>query len=132
MTGDYQLTISQMCEEFGVTPRTLRFYEARGLLSPERQGRNRLYSRRERGRLKLILRGRHFGFSLDEISDLLDLYEPGGENVDQLRKIVASGRERLEQMRAQRQELNELIAALEHQILETDELIGRKAASMKP
>ena len=127
MTGEDVLTISQMCDAFGVTPRTLGFYEARGLLAPLRAGRNRLYTRRERGRLKLILRGRRFGFSLDEICDLLNLYEPGGENSEQLRAIIDRARIRLSEMRTQQRELNELIEALEVQVRETTEFLGQMA-----
>ena len=67
------LTIREMCDAFDVTPRALRFYEAKELLFPMRQGQKRLYSRRDRARLKLILRGKRFGFSLEDIRQLLDL-----------------------------------------------------------
>lgn len=127
MPCDEYLTISQMCEAFQVTARTLRFYEARGLLAPTRQGQHRIYGRRERGRLKLIMRGRRYGFSLDDISSLLELYEPNGENFDQLTAALERGRERLAEMRNQQIELNELIASLEKQILEVEEIRQRLA-----
>ena len=73
MTEDRK-TIRQMCEEFDVTPRTLRFYEAKELISPLREGQKRLYGKRSQARLKLILQGKRFGFSLEEIRQLLDLY----------------------------------------------------------
>ena len=68
------MNIREMCAEFYVTPRTLRFYEAKELLFPVREGQRRLFTKRDRARLKLILRGKRFGFSLEEIRQLLDLY----------------------------------------------------------
>ena len=73
--SDELMTIRQMCDTFDVTPRTLRFYETKELVSPVREGQHRLYARRDRARLKLILRGKRFGFSLEEIRQLLDLYD---------------------------------------------------------
>ncbi|MGR3466994.1 MAG: MerR family transcriptional regulator, partial [Shimia sp.] len=67
------MTIREMCDHFDVTPRTLRFYEAKELLFPIRQGTRRLFTKRDRARLKLILRGKRFGFSLEELRQLLDL-----------------------------------------------------------
>lgn len=71
------MTIREMCDAFDVTPRTLRFYESRELIFPERRGQRRLYDRRDRARLTLILRGKRFGFSLEQIRQLLEFYEPG-------------------------------------------------------
>ena len=68
-------TITQLCREFGTTPRALRYYEEQGLLSPSREGQARIYTYRDRARLTLILRGKHVGLSLAEIRDILDLYE---------------------------------------------------------
>ena len=67
-------SIGELCAEFGVTPRTLRFYEYKELLAPVREGQRRLFTQRDRARLKLILRGKRFGFTLNELKDLLDLY----------------------------------------------------------
>ena len=78
------MTIREMCTAFDVTPRTLRFYEAKELLFPERQGQKRLFTKRDRARLKLILRGKRFGFSLEEIRQLLDLYHMGDQQQTQL------------------------------------------------
>ena len=94
MRDDDLLTIGQMCETFGVTPRTLRFYESRKLITPLRQGQLRLYSRRERGRLTLILRGRRFGFSLEEMRERLDLYDRDGQ-ATQLARTYAIAEKRL-------------------------------------
>lgn len=115
MTTDH-LTISDMCAEFGVTPRTLRFYEAKELLFPLRDGQKRLYTRRDRGRLKLILRGKRFGFSLEEMRQLLNLYDRGDARQEQLERTYAVGRERLAQMQRQRDELTEAITELREQL----------------
>ena len=74
---DTRLTIRQMCDLFDVTPRTLRFYEAKELLFPDRVGQKRFFTNRDCARMKLILRGKRFGFSLEEIRQLLDLYHAG-------------------------------------------------------
>jgi DNA-binding transcriptional MerR regulator len=109
-------TISEMCAEFGVTPRTLRFYEAKELIFPLREGQRRLFSRRDRGRLKLILRGKRFGFSLEEMRQLLDLYDRGDARQEQLSRTYEVARERLAQMQRQRDELDEAIAELREQL----------------
>src|SRR6478609_1545885 len=77
-------TIHQLVEEFGLTSRTLRFYEEKGLLSPARRGQDRLYSRRDRARLKLVLMGKSVGFSLEEVREMLDLYDLGDGQEKQL------------------------------------------------
>ncbi|KPQ07686.1 MAG: putative transcriptional regulator [Rhodobacteraceae bacterium HLUCCA12] len=110
------MTIRQMCDAFEVTPRTLRFYEAKELLFPVRNGQKRLYTRRDRGRLKLILRGKRFGFSLEEMRQLLNLYDRGDAQEEQLKRTYAVARERLAQMERQRDELNEAIEELRGQL----------------
>jgi len=110
------MTIREMCDTFGVTPRTLRFYEAKELLFPVRQGQNRLFSKRDRARLKLILRGKRFGFSLEEIRQLLELYDVGDQQETQLRETLVAGRKHMDDLLAQRDELNEAIAELNDQI----------------
>ena len=107
-----QMTIREMCDSFGVTARTLRFYEAKELLSPIRQGQKRLYGNRDRARLKLILRGKRFGFSLEDIRQLLELYEIGDQMHTQIRQSVERGLVRLGEMETQRRELDETIAEL--------------------
>ena len=110
------MTIREMCDAFEVTPRTLRFYEAKELLYPVRQGTKRLFTRRDRARLKLILRGKRFGFSLEDIRQLLDLYDPAEQNMGQLQRAVELGRERRAQMEAQRDELVIAIEEIGEQI----------------
>jgi DNA-binding transcriptional MerR regulator len=109
-------TIREMCETYEVTPRTLRFYESKELLSPIRQGNKRLFTRRDRARLKLILRGKRFGFSLEEIRQLLDLYDQDGGQQAQFERAYAAGRARLADMERQRDELIETIAELKEQL----------------
>ncbi len=70
------ITITELAEAFDITPRTLRFYESKGLLSPQRRGSTRLYSERDRVRLKLVLRGKRLGFSLEDITNIIELYDP--------------------------------------------------------
>lgn len=109
---DEMMTIRQMCDAFDVTPRTLRFYEAKELLFPERRGTQRLFTRTDRARLKLILRGKRFGFSLEHIRQLLAMYDRKGSNVAQLTAAQELAAERLRQMEAQRAELDVAIAEL--------------------
>lgn len=122
------MTIRQMCDAFDVTPRTLRFYEARELISPERRGQHRLYDRRDRARLKLILQGKRFGFSLEEIRQLLELYDPRGNNVAQLAATVEAARGRLSDMIRQQAELGQAITDLTTQIAETEHLLNARKA----
>jgi DNA-binding transcriptional MerR regulator len=110
--NDQTMTIREMCETFDVTPRTLRFYEAKELLFPVRQGQRRLFTRRDRARLKLILRGKRFGFSLEEIRQLLDLYDMGDQQETQLSKTYELAEKHLAAMEAQRAELDEAIGEL--------------------
>ena len=115
MTETY-MTIREMCDAFDVTPRTLRFYEAKELIFPRREGQKRLFSKRDRARLKLILRGKRFGFSLEEIRQLLDLYDLDDQQTTQLTRTYALGQDRLAAMIAQRDELNEAIDDLQEQL----------------
>ena len=110
------MTIREMCDAYGVTPRTLRFYEAKELLFPIREGQRRLFTKSDRARLKLILRGKRFGFSLEEIRQLLDLYNIGDQQATQLALTYEIGQKRLADMIKQRDELNEAIEDLTAQL----------------
>ena len=129
MTDD-TMTIRQMCDAFGVTARTLRFYEAKELLSPRRHGTRRLFTRQDRARLTLILRGKRFGFSLEDIRQLLDMYEPDGSNAAQLSRTFQLAEARLQQMEAQRAELDVAIAELKTEMDKTAVMLAgfRRAA----
>lgn len=109
--------IGEMAKSYGVTLRTLRFYEDKGLLDPKREGSTRLYTRRDRARLKLILLGRKVGFSLREVKQIMDLYDPSGPNAKQLKLALDKSEKQLSRLHKQR-------AVLEEAIGELGELIG--------
>ncbi|MFT7106197.1 MAG: DNA-binding transcriptional MerR regulator [Yoonia sp.] len=127
------LNIREMCEAFEVTPRTLRFYEAKELLFPVREGQKRLFTKRDRARLKLILRGKRFGFSLEEIRQLLDLYHMGDAQEAQLSKTYVIAERHLVDMEAQKAELEEAIGELKEQMAwgaaKLAKLANRKSAA---
>jgi DNA-binding transcriptional MerR regulator len=125
------LTIREMCAAFDVSPRTLRFYETKELLSPIRLGTRRLFTKQDRARLQLILRGKRFGFSLEEIRQLLDMYDRDGSNEAQLMRTYDIAKDRLAQMEAQRAELDVAIADLKTQLAEGAKALAafRKTAS---
>lgn len=119
------MTIREMCDAFEVTPRTLRFYEQKELLFPIRQGTKRLFTRRDRARLKLILRGKRFGFSLEDIRQLLDMYDrDANQQAAQLERTYDLAAERLRAMEQQRDELNEAIAELKAQMASGAEMLA--------
>lgn len=82
-------SIGELAKEFDVTPRAIRFYEAEGLLAPQREGQRRIYTARDRTRLKLTLRGKRLGLTLSEIRELIDMYEPGRDERPQLKRFLA-------------------------------------------
>ena len=110
------MTIREMCDMFEVTPRTLRFYEAKELIFPIREGTKRLFTKRDRARLKLILRGKRFGFSLEEIRQLLDLYDTDPSQQVQLARTYEVAQRHLKEMEEQRAELDVAIAELKEQM----------------
>ena len=117
-----RLTFKEMCAKFDVTPRTLRYYEYIELLQPDREGRSRFYSPRETARMVLILRGRRFGFSLEEIRQWLELYDAKG-TVEQFNAFVEMAARQLAELRRQQDELRETVAELEKLRSETQGLI---------
>ena len=125
------MTIREMCEAFAVTPRTLRFYEQKELLSPLRDGQRRLYSRRDRARLKLILKGKRFGFALEDIRRLLDMYDAGEGEAAQLARTYELAQARLATMEAERAVLDQSIADLKNQLAWGAEMLaaGRREAA---
>lgn len=110
MTDARLMTIREMCDAFDVTPRTLRFYEAKELLFPIRKGTRRLFTRQCRARLTLILRGKRFGFTLEELRQLLDLYDAG--SAAQLARTCDVAARHLAEMQSRRAELELAIAEL--------------------
>ena len=131
--ADDPMDIATMCRTFDVTPRTLRFYEAKGLLRPIRSGQKRLFTRSCRARLTLILQGKRFGFSLEEIRELLELYDLGDRQVTQVARARDVGRQRLATMEAQRADLDAAIADLRSRLDVAEALLlDRAAASGRP
>jgi len=129
---DTSSTIREMCDEFGVTARTLRFYEAKELLFPIRHGQKRLFTKRDRARLKLILKGKRFGFSLEEIRQLLNLYDMGDQQQTQLFQTYELAKERLKQLESQHFEIGETIEELKEQLNLGRELIKQTNLSFEP
>ncbi|MDA7964958.1 MerR family DNA-binding transcriptional regulator [Ruegeria sp.] len=111
MSGN-RLSFKEMCAEFDVTPRTLRYYEYIELLQPDREGRSRFYGPREVARMKLILRGRKFGFALEEIRQWLLIYEDQGDQA-QMAAFIEMADRQMEELRQQRQQLDEAMDALQ-------------------
>ncbi len=111
-TDEDMLRIGDMAKEFGVSLRTLRFYEDKGLIQPKRDGNMRLYSRRERARLRLILLGRNVGFSLREVKQMMDLYDPHGTNTKQLRVTLEKSEKQMARLEKQRESIEDAIAQL--------------------
>ena len=105
--------IGELCEAFGVTPRALRFYEDERLIAPERRGTARLYSDRDRARLSWILRGKRVGFSLNEIRELLDLYDLGDHRETQRRVTIERCRQRIAALKRQKDDIDATISELE-------------------
>lgn len=95
-------TITELASELAITPRTIRFYETKGLITPRRAGTTRVYSRRDRARMILILRGKRLGFSLREIKEYLDLYAVDTTQVEQLRVLLKGVRKRAHELEEQR------------------------------
>ena len=129
---DASSTIREMCDEFGVTARTLRFYEAKELLAPIRHGQKRLFTKRDRARLKLISKGKRFGFSLEEIRELLNLYDMGDQQQTQLLRTYELAKERLKQLESQHYELGKTIEELKEQLNLGRELIKQTNLSSEP
>ncbi len=107
------ISVTRLARELGVTARTLRFYEDRGLIAPLRQGNARIYSTRDRARMILILRGKRLGFSLREIKEYLDLYAKGQTGAEQLRVLQAAVAKRLDSLIEQQEALEITVAELQ-------------------
>ena len=122
-------SIGELCTEFAVTPRTLRLYEYKELLAPAREGQRRLFTQRDRARLMLILRGKRFGFALDELKDLLDLYDADSTQVIQLSAALEAARRHNAELTAKRDELVLALADLEVQMGLVRRMLDERAAA---
>jgi len=123
VTGNRAFTISGLATEFEISPRTIRFYEEKGLISPQRtKGNQRIYDKRDRARLKLILRGKRFGYSLDEISEMLGMTDLNISEVEQIEKSLIYGDKKMAEIRERIKEL---------ELLEEDLLGVRKKLLMR-
>ena len=126
--SDKRLSFKEMCAAFDVTPRTLRYYEYIELLRPDREGRSRFYGSREQARMTLILRGRKFGFQLEDIRQWLLIYEREGTDA-QMRAWVDMADRQLTELSDQRVQLNEAIAELQRLRSETVDYLSDKASA---
>ncbi len=126
------LTITDLAQEFDITPRAIRFYEDVGLLTPSRAGRNRVYSQRDRTRMKLTLRGKRLGLSLQEIKQLVDMYDSASDTVPQLQaflQVLAAHRQLLEQ---QREDIEITLAEIAQHELRCRQLLALPARRKAP
>ncbi|VWX54351.1 MerR family DNA-binding transcriptional regulator [Novosphingobium sp. 9U] len=110
--ADELLGIQEAATLLGVTMRTLRFYEDKGLIAPQRVGTTRIYSRREIGRMQLILRGKRLGFSIREIAEFLDLYDVDPEHHVQVRQLIVKVSERMKDLKRQKQAIEQTLDEL--------------------
>ena len=110
--GREHFSIHDLTREFAITARTLRFYEEKGLLCPRREGEARLYNRRDRARLKYVLMGKSVGFSLEEVREMLDLYDLGDGQKTQLRVALARFEDRIERLTRQRADIDRALSEL--------------------
>ncbi len=104
--------IQEVASRLGITPRTLRFYEDRGLIQPIRIGTTRVYTRRDTARMQLILRGKRLGFTLREIEEFLDLYDADPRQKEQMKTLATRCRERIEELESQREALDQTLDEL--------------------
>lgn len=124
--SDKTYTITDLAHEFKVTARAIRFYEDKGLLHPSRQGMMRVYTKRDRARLMLILRGKRVGFSLAEIREMIDLYDLGDGRVEQMKLTLKRSQERLAALEMQRRDIDTAISELKRDIRIIEDFLKMK------
>ena len=122
-------SIADLAREFEVTTRTIRYYEDKGLLSPEREGQRRVYGARDYVRLRLIMRGKRLGFSLGEIREMIDLYDVDTSEVSQLNKFLEMIRSRQQALRQHQSDIIETLAELDNREEECEMLLKKKTVS---
>ncbi|WP_321342408.1 MerR family DNA-binding transcriptional regulator [Breoghania sp.] len=124
-------TIGELAREFDITLRTLRFYEDKGLINPKRDGQNRLYNRRDRARLKLVLMGKKVGFSLNEICDMLDLYDLRDGQVVQLRVALNKFNQQIDVLQEQKSHIETAIDELSRTVEVVSGMLKEREAAEK-
>lgn len=125
-----RFSIRDLTREFGISSRTLRFYEEKGLLEPARRGEQRLYSRRDRARLKYVLMGKRVGFSLEEVREMLDLYDLGDGQVSQLKFALGRFQERIGKLEAQKRDIEYAITELTRASLGVASMLTARGAQI--
>ena len=125
-------SIRHLCREFGATARALRFYEDKGLLTPARKGQTRVYDSRDRARLKLILRGRRIGFTLQEIQEMLDLYDRKDHNVHQMAVALRRHRAQVEALKQQLEDIEGAIQTAEEACAWKESKLGEHRPDLLP
>ncbi|MGH7021413.1 MAG: MerR family transcriptional regulator [Brevundimonas sp.] len=125
-------SIRHLCREFGATARALRFYEDKGLLTPARKGQTRVYDSRDRARLSLILRGRRIGFTLQEIQEMLDLYDRKDHNVHQMAVALRRHRAQVETLKQQREDIEGAIQTAEDACAWMESKLGQHRPDLLP
>ena len=119
-------TITELAQEFDVTTRTIRFYEDKGLIAPERLKQRRIYHPRDRVRLQLVMRGKRLGFSLDEIQEMIDLYDADPTESTQLKMFIIKLRERRKVLQRQRNDINKVISEIREREQQCEKLLSRE------
>ncbi|KPF59537.1 MerR family transcriptional regulator [beta proteobacterium AAP51] len=131
-TAPRRYTITELAAEFDITARAIRFYEDMGLLAPQRQGRNRVYTQRDRTRLKLTLRGKRLGLSLQEIKQLVDMYDSPSDTAQQLAAFMAVLAEHRRQLEQQREDIDVTLAEIAQHEARCRSLLAAPAAGAPP
>jgi len=131
MTHEQLYTVTELARQLGMTPRAVRFYEDKGLISPQRAGTTRVFSARDRARMILILRGKRLGFSLSTIKEYLDLYDADVTQHAQLKLLAAGVATRRAQLLAQRQAIDEALAELDDIAAQTEAALQSPAPRVR-
>ena len=126
--GNHLYAIGELASEFNITTRTIRFYESKGLISPARRGVARAYSRRDRARLKLILRGKNLGFSLEEIAEYLKLYDADPSQMAQTQMLLSRVEQTIEELQLKRADLDRTLKELKDIRAQCSEHLRRKSS----
>jgi DNA-binding transcriptional MerR regulator len=125
-------SIAELAREFGITPRAIRYWEDKGLLAPAREGTHRVYSKRDRTRLKLALRGKRLGLSLAEIRELIDMYDTSTDESPQLRQVLSVLARRRAALEQQREDIEAVLAEISRFECQCQSLLAAPAPAGRP